>query len=826
MNTRSAAPFVALLALGIVASFAALSPAARPGAASPQPVAQRRGVVAVSPADTVFQRLSATHQAMIERLSRSASPSEAGVATCFTPGTDDEVIAAFNAALAARDGDRFNQTSRWGLTALSPAGSQGDPVILTYSFVPDGTSVPDGVGEGAGVSNLFAFLNGIYGSPAVWQPLYAQIFARWSELSGITYVFEPNDDGAPMFNSQGVVGVRGDLRMAGKFIDGNSNVLAYNFFPQSGDMVIDTGDNFYNDTSNSSRRLRNVLAHEHGHGMGQLHVCPITQTKLMEPTVATAYDGPRHDDIRNAQRHYGDPFEPDNSAAAATDLGPVVEGAPVVLGPTPGASIPNGSLLSIDADGEQDYFRFSVAGAQRISVIVTPIGLNYDDSDQACTGQPASCCSGSFTNSLNIANLAVQVIDTNGSTVIATASSAGLGLSESITAALLPSAGNYYIRVYETNSPSQSQLYHLSFEVFDAFLGPRFSLPAGAPSIIPAGVPTSFSVQLSPNDDTIVGTPSLFYRFGSGAYIPAPLALVSGDNYTATIPAPLCSSTPQFYLSAQGALEGTVTLPAGGAGQPFNAVVGTDNIVAGFNFETAPGWTVENSVPLGDGAWDRGVPVNCDRGDPTADYDGSGQCFLTDNSSANGCNSDVDDGSTTLVSPVFDISALPDPVLTYARWYSNSFGASPQADVFTVEVSSNGGSSWSTLEIVGPTGASANPEVNGGWFLKSFYIGDFVPITSQFRVRFTASDVAPGSVIEAGIDAFKIRGLTCDFTPVNCPGDANFDSQVDFDDINTVIANWLADYTPSTGPGDSNGDGIVNFDDINASIAFWLDVCK
>lgn len=824
MNSRSSA-FVVWLSLAAVSTLAAVGPLASP-ARDDVPGPHRRGIVAVSPADAAFARLSATHQRMIESLAASGSPSESGVATCFVPGTDDEVIAAFNAALAARDGDRFNQTSRWGMTAFSPPGDQGDPVVLTFSFVPDGTSVPNGVGEGAGVSNLFAFLNGIYGSPAVWQPLYQEIFDRWAQLSGITFVFEPNDDGAPMFDSAGIAGVRGDLRMAGKFIDGNSGILAYNFFPQSGDMVIDTGDNFYNDTSNSSRRLRNILSHEHGHGMGQLHVCPITQTKLMEPTIATGYDGPRHDDIRNAQRHYGDPFEPDNSPAAATDLGVLSEGAPLILGPTPLPDIPFGSLLSIDADGEEDFFRFSIAANQRISLTVTPIGLTYDDSDQACSGQTASCCSGAFTNSKSIADLAVQLIATDGSTIIATAASNPIGQSESIIEALLPGAGNYYIRVYETNVPSQSQLYHVSIQILDPFLGPRFTLPSGAPDIIAAGIPAVFDVNLTPNDDTIIVAPSIFYRFGAGAFVSAPLTPVAGDLYTASIPAPLCTSAPQFYLAAQGASEGVVTLPAAGPAAPFAAVVGVDNIVADFNFESDAGWTVQNSPGLVDGAWDRGVPVLCDRGNPLSDFDGSGQCFLTDNSAANGCNSDVDDGSTTLVSPIFDTSNLPDPELSYARWYSNTFGASPQADVFTVEVSSNGGGSWVTLEVVGPTGASANPEVNGGWFHKTFFIADFVPLTDQFRVRFTAADVAPGSVIEAGIDAFLIRGLTCAFTPPECPGDANFDGVVNFDDINSVIANWLADYTPGSGPGDANTDGLVNFDDINTVLAFWLENCN
>ena len=59
-----------------------------------------------------------------------------------------------------------------------------------------------------------------------------------------------------------------DMRMAGHPIDGNSGILAFNYFPNTGDMVIDTSDNFFATTTSNSLRLRNVLAHEHGHGLG------------------------------------------------------------------------------------------------------------------------------------------------------------------------------------------------------------------------------------------------------------------------------------------------------------------------------------------------------------------------------------------------------------------------------------------------------------------------------------------------------------------------------------------------------------------------------
>jgi len=58
-----------------------------------------------------------------------------------------------------------------------------------------------------------------------------------------------------------------------------------------------------------------------------------------------------------------------------------------------------------------------------------------------------------------------------------------------------------------------------------------------------------------------------------------------------------------------------------------------------------------------------------------------------------------------------------------------------------------------------------------------------------------------------------------------CPGDANGDMVVDFDDITAVLANWLNNYAPGTGLGDADGNGIVDFDDITAVLAQWLVPC-
>jgi len=83
-----------------------------------------------------------------------------------------------------------------------------------------------------------------------------------------------------------------------------------------------------------------------------------------------------------------------------------------------------------------------------------------------------------------------------------------------------------------------------------------------------------------------------------------------------------------------------------------------------------------------------------------------------------------------------------------------------------------------------------------------------------------ASEIALGLLADADND-----GLPDPCDPQPCNGDANADSSVDFDDLVSVLANWLSDYSPATGPGDANGDGFVNFDDLVTTLANWLMTC-
>ncbi|MHC5024790.1 MAG: hypothetical protein ACYTGG_12950, partial [Planctomycetota bacterium] len=153
-------------------------------------------------------------------------------------------------------------------------------------------------------------------------------------------------------------------------------------------------------------------------------------------------------------------------------------------------------------------------------------------------------------------------------------------------------------------------------------------------------------------------------------------------------------------------------------------------------------------------------------------------------------------------------------LLSYYRWYDNSAGSAPFEDVFVVEISDTDGAAWVELEIIGPSGS----EVSGGWFLKQFdlsQIGGFTP-NDQFRIRFTASDVVNGSVVEAGVDGVNLSLLDCGGV---IPGDVNGDGVVDILDLLALLGDWGP--CPPPCPSDIDGNGVVDIVDLLGLLANW-----
>ncbi len=286
-----------------------------------------------------------------------------------------------------------------------------------------------------------------------------------------------------------------------------------------------------------------------------------------------------------------------------------------------------------------------------------------------------------------------------------------------------------------------------------------FSFPDGRPDLVAPSGGTTMRVLVQADSATPQpGTGMLHVSVDGGPFVASSMTENAPNDYDAVFPSLSCASIVQFYVSAETTSALTLTSPKQAPDQSYLAV-GGDSATSKFDddFETDQGWTVSTSAS--DGGWNRGVPIplsTCNRGNPGTDGDGSGQCYLTDNSAANACNSDVDSGDTILTSPTMDASD-PDSVISYWRWFSNTAGSAPGQDIFEVEISDNGGSSWTNLETVGPSTADSG----GGWFHLGFRVGDFVANTSSFRIRFIASDTDPQSVVEAAVDGVLLRNIAC-----------------------------------------------------------------
>src|SRR5262245_37343648 len=104
----------------------------------------------------------------------------------------------------------YNLDSRWSRTATAAStGQRGNPIHLTWSLAPDDTRIPSGLSNNGIASTLLSFLDENWGSgpggedltQRPWFPIFQQSFDRIGELSGVTFVYEPHDDGQNFSNA-------------------------------------------------------------------------------------------------------------------------------------------------------------------------------------------------------------------------------------------------------------------------------------------------------------------------------------------------------------------------------------------------------------------------------------------------------------------------------------------------------------------------------------------------------------------------------------------------------------------------------------------------
>jgi len=201
----------------------------------------------------------------------------------------------------------------------------------------------------------------------------------------------------------------------------------------------------------------------------------------------------------------------------------------------------------------------------------------------------------------------------------------------------------------------------------------------------------------------------------------------------------------------------------------------------------AGGWGTIAPNDAATGTWERGDPQGTgvqpeDDATPAPGVN----AWVTGLLAGSGLGSfDVDGGTTTLASPVIDLTGQIGPVLQMSLFFSNSQGGNPGEDPLLVDVSGDGGASWvnalSTFTDIAP------------WTARQFPLSGLIPINDQFRVRVQTQDLGVGgSLVEAGVDDVTVfrPDAGCSVCPLPVSGVGTIMVTLSGDD---VVIDWSAD---------------------------------
>lgn len=392
-------------------------------------------------------------------------------------------LAAGLCFLAPASALAYLNNGRWNSTATDfVTNPNGRPITLTWSIVPDGTNISH-LGKPSNLISVFdSIFPGSTGLPLAQKPWFAliqQSFNRWNEVSGVTYVYEPTDDGVAHGTAAGLLGARGDIRLGGASIDGTggtNNTLATASLIPNADITIDTADTAYFGALGGFApyiNLRTTLMHEIGHTLGLGHSSSNNATFLMEGVLPAqiAFDGPQIDDIRGAHYLYGDAYEKANAGAGnntfahATSLGTIGAAQSVLLGQAGGPDTvvlaSETDFLSISSASDVDIFSFSISHPSVVDLVLTPLGATYHERGTINTSAVSDLKLELYVASETTPQL-LQSVNLN-----------GVGQAESLLDLSLAVAGTYYARI--SGSANAVQLYQLLVDVNQYFIPGDFN---------------------------------------------------------------------------------------------------------------------------------------------------------------------------------------------------------------------------------------------------------------------------------------------------------------------------------------------------------------
>jgi len=288
-----------------------------------------------------------------------------------------------------------------------------------------------------------------------------------------------------------------------------------------------------------------------------------------------------------------------------------------------------------------------------------------------------------------------------------------------------------------------------------------------------------------------------------------PMPHIGDDLFQVTLPATPCANALEFKIAVDLVNGVTFSDPSNGW---YSVMVGVGTEIS-FRDEIegdVSNWIITNSKTLTTGAWEQADPngtiFNTLQAAPNNDATEGIEnvlCFVTQNGTylGNPSEHDVDNGATTLISPLLDVGGS-DGTISYHRWFFDS----TNMDELETKISNDDGANWVTVHATSSTSSQ--------WEFVSFLISDHVTPTDLIRVSFTAADYDIASIVEAGIDNFQLEIIVCE---LDCIGDINNDGMVDVTDLLSIITFWGTTNVDH----DLDGDGVVAVGDLLIAISNW-----
>ena len=298
----------------------------------------------------------------------------------------------------------------------------------------------------------------------------------------------------------------------------------------------------------------------------------------------------------------------------------------------------------------------------------------------------------------------------------------------------------------------------------------------------------------------------------------------ASDSYQSVLTFDEAGVIVYYNIEATNNLGQSSVYPADGSSVMF--VYGDLLDIIDQDFESEDGWYVESDATSG--IWELAEPTpTYDDGilaQPDFDNTEDGElCFVTGNDENNNSGQDdVDGGTTILYSPIYNLEAYQDVMLTYWRWYTNNLGNNPGTDIWNVQVSSDSGIVWEDLELTNDSSPM--------WAEYRFILSNYIDLTSEVQFRFIASDLlnngdtgSGGSLVEAAVDDFLLEAISFG-TPI--VGDLNFDNDVNVLDI-VLLVNFILDESMPNDDqyfaADLNGDSMLDVLDVVLLVNYILE---